>query len=755
MRVLLRAAALAIALLVPASALAQSSPGLIFGQVPTAAQWNSYFAAKQDVLGYTPVNRAGDTMQGELFVAASTAVRSGISLQVGVAPTTPTNGDLWTTSAGLYVRINGATVGPLNNAESVAITALTGDVTATGPGSVAATLATAQPGVHTWALAQTFTVAPVFTDQAGSRSALGLGMIFQVASNLPNGNQGTWLLQNATYDPVNDEFNRIDITKYTYALNMRTADLPFEVNDSGWTFWRAAPGANPIGTYAAIGGWELQLESNSFRNVVVGGCGVEIDGSGSVPYVRASNATAAGVKWRGFQTNSFCDLSGVDSASDPSWFFGVKDDLFVIARAAAGAGATPTTFFSVNTAGQTSIGAGSAITSSGPGGAMTSAAFTTASATSSASSLVLRDADQNAFANNFVSKATNNASGAGTTTLTSASARLQNFTGASTQTYKLPDATTLSIGATFQFNNNGGGVVTIVDNGSNTITTIPIGGMAVVSAIAVATANGSWDAHFTMPSNVVFGTAGLAITGTLSATGHVVLEGVTSTGATGTGNFVFSAAPTITGHPTIEGVTATGATGTGAFVFATSPSLVTPALGVATATSVAINGCTIGSDKFCTSGTTTISGTMVLGGSAGSSYITVDAFHDVFDTAGNSVNLGTTAFPWAKVATVGLEIAGHAIANSASTPSLTSCGGGSPAINGTDLAGVVTMGTSATGCVITFSTAYVAEPHCIVSWIATPLASQSYATSTTAITLTQTSTSSNKVKYICIARSGG
>ena len=40
------------------------------------------------------------------------------------------------------------------------ITALTGDVTASGSGSVAATLATAQPAVHTWALAQTFTVAP-------------------------------------------------------------------------------------------------------------------------------------------------------------------------------------------------------------------------------------------------------------------------------------------------------------------------------------------------------------------------------------------------------------------------------------------------------------------------------------------------------------------------------------------------------------------------------------------------------------------
>ncbi len=38
-------------------------------------------------------------------------------------------------------------------------------------------------------------------------------------------------------------------------------------------------------------------------------------------------------------------------------------------------------------------------------------------------------------------------------------------------------------------------------------------------------------------------------------------------------------APTISGHPTIEGVTATGATGTGKLVFANSPTLITPALG--------------------------------------------------------------------------------------------------------------------------------------------------------------------------------
>lgn len=97
----------------------------------------------------------------------------------------------------------------------------------------------------------------------------------------------------------------------------------------------------------------------------------------------------------------------------------------------------------------------------------------------------------------------------------------------------------------------------------------------------------------------------------------------------------------------------------------------------------------------------------------------------------------------------------HIATAQTTAPALTSCGTGSPAITGTDTAGIVTLGTSATGCVITFNVAYTGTPYCVVSWIATPLASQSYVTSNTAITLTQTSASANKIQYICLATAGG
>jgi hypothetical protein len=65
-----------------------------------------------------------------------------------------------------------------------------------------------------------------------------------------------------------------------------------------------------------------------------------------------------------------------------------------------------------------------------------------------------------------------------------------------------------------------------------------------------------------------------------AATGNVFkVNGNSITGYTGSGaNVVLSVGPTITGHPTIEGITSTGATGTGKFVFDNSPTLITPKL---------------------------------------------------------------------------------------------------------------------------------------------------------------------------------
>lgn len=53
------------------------------------------------------------TFTGKVTTPATTVSAASINIPHGTSPTIPTDGDVWTTSAGLYVQVNGSTVGPL------------------------------------------------------------------------------------------------------------------------------------------------------------------------------------------------------------------------------------------------------------------------------------------------------------------------------------------------------------------------------------------------------------------------------------------------------------------------------------------------------------------------------------------------------------------------------------------------------------------------------------------------------------------
>lgn len=78
---------------------------------PTLARW-LYLLWKR--VNPTALTNEANTFTALQTTAASAITGAGLNIPHGTAPSAPQNGDIWTTAAGIYVRINGATVGPLS-----------------------------------------------------------------------------------------------------------------------------------------------------------------------------------------------------------------------------------------------------------------------------------------------------------------------------------------------------------------------------------------------------------------------------------------------------------------------------------------------------------------------------------------------------------------------------------------------------------------------------------------------------------------
>jgi hypothetical protein len=132
-------------------------------------------------------------------------------------------------------------------------------------------------------------------------------------------------------------------------------------------------------------------------------------------------------------------------------------------------------------------------------------------------------------------------SAAGTTVLTDDSNYYQNLVGSTTQTFQLPDATTLLDGTTFIFDNNSTGVLTIVDNASGSVDTLPSGAAGFVYLANNSTVAGSWNRHSFLPVTYDFN-ATTANFGGATIT-NALWNGTTiATGYGGTGLTTFAAA---------------------------------------------------------------------------------------------------------------------------------------------------------------------------------------------------------------------
>ncbi len=118
--------------------------------------------------------------------------------------------------------------------------------------------------------------------------------------------------------------------------------------------------------------------------------------------------------------------------------------------------------------------------------------------------LVLRTSDANTKSNNNVDNFTTTATAAGTTTLTVASSKIQEFTGSTTQTITLPVVSTLTTGHKFEIINNSTGNLTVNSSGSNLVGIIGPGSAAHLTCdLITGTSAASWT--FSNITNPIFG----------------------------------------------------------------------------------------------------------------------------------------------------------------------------------------------------------------------------------------------------------
>jgi Chaperone of endosialidase len=162
-------------------------------------------------------------------------------------------------------------------------------------------------------------------------------------------------------------------------------------------------------------------------------------------------------------------------------------------------------------------------------------------ASSGASSVVLRDANANVTFNNYTAGAAAITAAAGTTVLTAASGRTQILLGSTTQTFQLPNATTVGLGQSYIFVNNSSGLLTVKDNSGTTVETVPSGGVTQLGALSIATSAGTWGAYSFIPAAVDWGTNSLALSTTV-ITGGTWNGGVIAGNYGGTGLSTFVAA---------------------------------------------------------------------------------------------------------------------------------------------------------------------------------------------------------------------
>jgi len=301
-----------------------------------------------------------------------------------------------------------------------------------------------------------------------------------------DGTNVTWAQGGSGLTIVTD--NTTNASRYLAFTSATSGVITTENVSTGLTF---NPSSNTLTTTTFVGALTGNASTATTATTATNLAG---GASGSLPYQSASGVTtflAAG------SNGQYLVLSG----GVPSW-----GTISTVSSFSGGTtGLTPNTA----TTGAVTLAGTLAVANGGTG----------VTSSSGSSSVVLRDTNANATANIFYSGFTNTAAAGTTTTLLASSTPNYVVTGSGGQTFKLPDATTLSAGIIYTFNNNQtSGAITVNNNSGTLIVSVPSGGFVTLTLLTNSTAAGTWDYHFGVPANASWSTNTLNWAGSITNT---------------------------------------------------------------------------------------------------------------------------------------------------------------------------------------------------------------------------------------------
>jgi len=323
---------------------------------------------------------------------------------------------------------------------------------------------------------------------------------------------------------------------YTVASGAWTRTPDFaDVNDAVRSpYWFVGEGTTNAGSGWVMTTWPYTIGSTALSFTQFTGAGEIVAGNGlqkSGNTLSINTAVTVDLSTSQTLTNKSIVATQLTGTLQAAQFPALTGDV----TTTAGALGTTIANGAVSLAKMANLAANSVIGNSTGSSATPTAVGMTSAAT--ASTVVLRDSNANTRANSFVDNATTIATSATTTTITASSSKSIQFTGSSTQSLILPDATTLAQGQQYYVMNRSSGTVSVYMNGGVLLQAMAGGTFAVFTLISAGTSAGTWDTAYTAAGGG----------GSVTTVSVVSANGFAGTVATPTSTPAITISTTITG----------------------------------------------------------------------------------------------------------------------------------------------------------------------------------------------------------------